>query len=63
MDVTKIPFPVSPYSERNGTKLMDAVMEETGITATAGIGTNLYLAKDRNGYCGKTYRGSYRNVG
>ena len=26
-------------------KLMDAVMEETGITATAGIGTNLYLAK------------------
>lgn len=25
--------------------LMDAVMKETGITATAGIGTNLYLAK------------------
>ncbi len=25
--------------------LMDAVMEETGICATAGIGTNLYLAK------------------
>lgn len=25
--------------------LMDAVMEETNITATAGIGTNLYLAK------------------
>lgn len=26
-------------------ELMRAVMEETGITATAGIGTNLYLAK------------------
>lgn len=26
-------------------ELMDAVMKETGITATAGIGTNLYLAK------------------
>lgn len=26
-------------------KLMQAVMEETGITATAGVGTNLYLAK------------------
>ena len=25
--------------------LMDAVFEETHITATAGIGTNLYLAK------------------
>ena len=24
---------------------MDAIMDETGITATAGIGTNLYLAK------------------
>ena len=24
---------------------MQAVMEETGITATAGVGTNLYLAK------------------
>lgn len=26
-------------------KLIDAVYEETGITATAGVGTNLYLAK------------------
>lgn len=26
-------------------KLIDAVFEETGITATAGVGTNLYLAK------------------
>ena len=26
-------------------RLMDAVMRETGITATAGIGSNLYLAK------------------
>ena len=26
-------------------RLMSAVMEETGITATAGVGTNLYLAK------------------
>ena len=26
-------------------KLMQTVMEETGITATAGVGTNLYLAK------------------
>ena len=26
-------------------KLVDAVLEETGITATAGVGTNLYLAK------------------
>ena len=24
---------------------MQEVMEETGITATAGVGTNLYLAK------------------
>ena len=24
---------------------MQTVMEETGITATAGVGTNLYLAK------------------
>ena len=24
---------------------MQAVMEETGITATAGVGTNLYLAE------------------
>ena len=26
-------------------ELMKAVMDETGITATAGVGTNLYLAK------------------
>src|SRR5699024_6441629 len=26
-------------------ELMRAVMDETGITATAGVGTNLYLAK------------------
>lgn len=26
-------------------ELMNAVMEETGITATAGVGTNMYLAK------------------
>lgn len=43
---------ITPYLELYGTTprrmartLMDAVMAETGICATAGIGTNLFLAK------------------
>ena len=31
------------------------VYQTTGITATAGIGTNMYLAKNRYGYCSKAY--------
>ena len=32
------------------------VLQSTGITATAGIGTNLYLCKVAMGHCGKAYR-------
>ena len=34
-------------------KILKDVLETTGITATAGIGTNLYLAKNRHGYRGQ----------
>ena len=45
MDVTRY-LPLYHFTAKEmAQKLMDAVMEETGITATAGIGTNLYLAK------------------
>ena len=36
---------VSVHAEQYVQMLMDAVYQKTGITATGGIGTNLYLAK------------------
>ena len=36
------------------------VLYNTGITATAGIGTNLYLAKIGDGHCGKAHPGRQR---
>ena len=33
------------------------VLETTGITATAGIGTNLYPRQGRHGHCGKAHSG------
>ena len=45
MDVTRYLSLYHLTEKEMAQKLMDAVMEETGITATAGIGTNLYLAK------------------
>ena len=45
MDVTRYLSLYHLTAKEMAQKLMDAVMEETGITATAGIGTNLYLAK------------------
>ena len=45
MDVTRYLPLYHLTAKEMAQKLMDAVMEETGITATAGIGTNLYLAK------------------
>lgn len=32
------------------------VQDHIGITATAGIGTNLVSVQNRNGYCGKAHR-------
>ena len=45
MDVTRYLSLYHLTAKEMAQKLMDAVMEETGITATAGIGTNLYLCK------------------
>ena len=45
MDVTNYLSLYHMTEKEMAIELMDAVMEETGITATAGIGTNLYLAK------------------
>ena len=45
MDVTDYLSLYHMTEKEMAIELMDAVMEETGITATAGIGTNLYLAK------------------
>ena len=45
MDVSKYLSLYNLTAKAMAQKLMDAVMNETGITATAGIGTNLYLAK------------------
>ena len=45
MDVTRYLSLYHLTAKEMAQKLIDAVMEETGITATAGIGTNLYLAK------------------
>lgn len=45
MDVTRYLALYNFTAKEMAKKLMNAVMEETGITATAGIGTNLYLAK------------------
>lgn len=45
MDVTDYLSLYHMTEKEMAVELMDAVMEETGITATAGIGTNLYLAK------------------
>lgn len=45
IDVTNY-LPLYHLSEKEmALELMKAVMDETGITATAGVGTNLYLAK------------------
>lgn len=35
-------------------KMLDRIYEKTGLTATVGIGTNLYLAKIADGYIRKT---------
>ena len=45
MDVTDYLTLYDMTAKEMAVTLMDAVMKETGITATAGIGTNLYLAK------------------
>ena len=45
MDVTNYLSLYHMTEKKMAVELMDAVMKETGITATAGIGTNLYLAK------------------
>lgn len=45
MDVTDYLSLYHLTEKEMAVELMDAVMKETGITATAGIGTNLYLAK------------------
>lgn len=45
MDVTNYLSLYHMTEKEMAVELMRAVMEETGITATAGIGTNLYLAK------------------
>lgn len=45
MDVTDYLSLYHLTEKEMAVKLMNAVMKETGITATAGIGTNLYLAK------------------
>ena len=45
MDVTDYLTLYDMTAKEMAVSLMDAVMKETGITATAGIGTNLYLAK------------------
>lgn len=63
MDVSKYLSLYNLTAKAMAQKLMDAVMNETGITATAGIGTNLYLAKNSNGYCCETCRRSHWNVG
>lgn len=44
MDVTDYLSLYDMSAKEMAVELMDAVMKETGITATAGIGTNLYLA-------------------
>ena len=45
--VDEVLLDLTPYLETYGLtrKLVQAVLQETGITATAGIGTNLYLCK------------------
>ena len=45
MDVTDYLSLYDMSAKEMAVELMDVVMKETGITATAGIGTNLYLAK------------------
>ena len=45
MDVTNYLSLYHMTEKEMAVELMDAVMKETSITATAGIGTNLYLAK------------------
>ena len=45
MDVTDYLTLYDMTAKEMAVTLMDMVMKETGITATAGIGTNLYLAK------------------
>ena len=45
MDVTNYLSLYHMTGKEMAVELMDAVMKETGITATAGVGTNLYLAK------------------
>lgn len=47
MDVTNYLSLYHMTEKEMAVELMDAVMKETGITATAGIGTNLYLARWR----------------
>ena len=45
MDVTSYLPLANCTPEEYAARMVRAVMEETGITATAGVGTNLYLAK------------------
>lgn len=45
MDVTEYLDMYQMTPEKLAAKIVSEVMEETGITATAGIGTNLYLCK------------------
>lgn len=45
MDVTGYLNPMGLTAEELARKMINDVLKETGVTATAGIGTNMYLAK------------------
>ena len=57
MDVTDYLATYKLSAHELAKKIILDVIETTGITATAGIGTNLYLCKSSDGHCSKTYPG------
>lgn len=57
MDVTSYLRTYGMNAHDLAMQMIRDVLQETGITATAGIGTNLVSVQDRHGYCGKENAG------
>lgn len=53
MDVTAYLSTYKMTAHELALKMIRDVLGETGVTATAGIGSNMYLCKIGHGYCGK----------
>lgn len=55
LDVTQYLKTYGMTARELASRIATEILEKKGLTATAGIGTNLYLCQGCHGYCSKAY--------